>query len=311
MTLLDLEISLVNTNNRELLRACLHSLPAACEGLRWHVTVVDNASDDGSEAMVAEEFPWATLLRNERRLGVTSNHNRVIRAALGDGNARYLALLNEDTEPHPGALSDVVRFCDERPRIGLATARLLAPDGVEQPALAKFPTLGNEFWSTVRPGRPAAATENGWIGTCCAVVRSSALREVGPLDERFFIFYDDTDLGARLRDAGWQIAVCPDASIVHHEHQTVHKRHFSHDMERQMMRSRYLYFRKHHGRAEARVVASLCRGALLPRLAKAFLLYGSRRDSGEREKARVIWSLVRYDPRVPLPHERRLTEASS
>jgi N-acetylglucosaminyl-diphospho-decaprenol L-rhamnosyltransferase len=304
----DVEISLVNTNNRELLRACLRSLPAACEELDWHVTVVDNCSDDGSAEMVAREFPWAGLLRNSHRLALTGNNNRVIRPALEDGTTRYVLLLNEDTELHPGSVTNLVRFCDEEPQIGLASARFFDPAGVEQPALAEYPTLGNEFWSTLRPGQPSRFLEKGWIGTSCALVRTEALRQVGPLDERFFIFYEDTDLGARLRDAGWKLAVCPNASFLHQGHGTVCKPSLSRDMDAQLMRSRYLYFHKHHGSVQAIVAASLCRAGLPPRLVKARLLHLARRDGEEREKARRLWSLVRYDPRIPLPHELRLAD---
>src|ERR1700716_785682 len=73
---LEVEISLVNTNNRALLNACLASLPEACAGLNWHVTVVDNESRDGSAEMVATEFPSARLIRNAKRLGFGANHNQ-------------------------------------------------------------------------------------------------------------------------------------------------------------------------------------------------------------------------------------------
>ena len=91
--LLDVEISLVNTNNRALLQACLASLREACVGLNWHVTAVDNESRDGSTEMVAKEFPAARLIRNTRRLGFGANHNQVLGPALGSG-IRYALILN-------------------------------------------------------------------------------------------------------------------------------------------------------------------------------------------------------------------------
>src|SRR3989442_15532756 len=74
---LDVEVSLVNTNNRDLLRSCLASLPHAAGALAWHATVVDNASDDGSPEVVRTQFPWARLIENSRRAGFSANHNRV------------------------------------------------------------------------------------------------------------------------------------------------------------------------------------------------------------------------------------------
>src|SRR5215204_4177973 len=66
---IDVQVSLVNTNNRDLLRKCLASIPAACDGLSWKATVVENASADGSAEMVRNDFPWARLIENDRRLG--------------------------------------------------------------------------------------------------------------------------------------------------------------------------------------------------------------------------------------------------
>jgi hypothetical protein len=74
-------------------------------------------------------------------------------------------------------------------------------------------------------------------------------------------------------------------------------------MERQMLRSRYLYFRKHHGRHTAKLVVALVRTALGVRAAKAFLAGSMRGDRGERRLAGLLWTLARYDPGVPLAHE--------
>src|ERR1700737_1865242 len=106
------EISLVNTNNRALLNACLASLPEACAGLNWHVTVVDNESLDGSAEMVATRFPTAQLIRNAKRLGFGANHNQVLVPAL-ESHVRHVLILNEDTELDPGSVRELVAFADQ------------------------------------------------------------------------------------------------------------------------------------------------------------------------------------------------------
>src|SRR5947209_7125263 len=78
----DVAISIVCTNNRPALEGCLDALPAACEGLRWRATVVDNASMDGTSQLVRERFDWVTLVRNERRHGFAHNHNLTLLPAL-------------------------------------------------------------------------------------------------------------------------------------------------------------------------------------------------------------------------------------
>ena len=94
----DISISLVNTDNRDLLLACLESLPGAAEGITLQTIVIDNASTDGSAAAVRERFPGAEVVEREQRHGFGANHNEAIRRSTG----RYVLILNEDTVLHPG-----------------------------------------------------------------------------------------------------------------------------------------------------------------------------------------------------------------
>jgi GT2 family glycosyltransferase len=308
---LDVEVSLVNTNNRDLLRTCLASLPEAAGTLNWRATVVDNASDDGSPEVVRLEFPWARLIENAQRVGFSANHNQVIGYVVSHDSARYVLVLNEDTELESGSLEKLVSFADREDRLGAAGPRLVEEDGREQPSYFRFPAVLEQFWSTLRPGQPPRrATTTGWLNGSCLLVRTEALRRVGPLDARFFIFFEDTDLGIRLHRAGWRSAVCESSRVVHHGHQTVSQSDVGTHMERQMLRSRYLYFRKHRGGHTAELAVALVRVALGVRAAKAFLAGSMTGDRGERRLAGLLWGLARYDPVAPLPHESMPTGAS-
>lgn len=301
---LDVEISIANTNSRELLRGCLESLPAACDDLLWHATVIDNASSDGSAEMVLHEFAWAGLIENYAPRGFSANHNKVLRRALDD-DARYILILNEDTVLRAGSIRGLVRFCDANARLGAAGPIIEGDDGALQRSFFSFPTLINQAAACLRPGRqPRAASREGWLNGSCVLVRASALREIGLLDERFFIFFEDTDLGFRLRRAGWESAVCSSARILHYGHQVVSQPAYGNRMERQMLRSRYLYFRKHHGTVRARFLAVVVRGALAIRAVKAFASSSFLRNCDERGLATILWDLASYDPRVALSHER-------
>jgi GT2 family glycosyltransferase len=309
---LDVEVSLVNTDNRDLLRACLASLPEAAGALSWNATVVDNASDDGSSEVVRLEFPWARLIENPRRAGFSANHNQVIADVVRHDSARYVLVLNEDTELEPGSVEELVSFADREDRLGAAGPRLVEADGREQVSYFRFPGLLEQFWSTIRPGQPPRpAKTTGWLNGSCLLVRTEVLRRVGLLDPRFFIFFEDTDLCLRLHRAGWRSAVCGSSRVVHHGHKTVSQSGVGMHMERQMLRSRYLYFRKHHGRHTAALVVALVRMALGVRAGKAFLTGSVTRDGGERKLAGLLWSLARYDPVAPLPHESTATGAMS
>jgi GT2 family glycosyltransferase len=295
---------LVNTNNRDLLRACLASLPEAAGALSWHATVVDNASDDGSPEVVRLEFPWARVIENPQRAGFSANHNQVIGDVVSHDSARYVLVLNEDTELESASLEELVSFADREDRLGAAGPRLIEKDEREQVSYFRFPGVLEQFWSTLRPGQaPRRAEMAGWLNGSCLLVRTEALRRVGLLDARFFIFFEDSDLGMRLHRAGWRSAVCATSRVVHHGHQTVSQSGVGTQMERQMLRSRYLYFRKHHGRHTAALVAALVRMALGVRAGKAFLTGSITRDGGERRLAGLLWNLARYDPGVPLAHE--------
>jgi GT2 family glycosyltransferase len=135
------------------------------------------------------------------------------------------------------------------------------------------------------------------------LLRTEALRQVGTLDERFFIFFEDTDLCERLRWAGWESAVCEKASIVHHGHMTVALASAGSVWEWQMLRSQYLYFCKHRGRLAGLRLSGLVRGALLIRATKALAMSTLNRDRSERETANLLIDLVKYDPWKRLPHE--------
>ncbi|GAC1361642.1 MAG: hypothetical protein NVSMB32_00910 [Actinomycetota bacterium] len=300
--MLDVCISVVNTNNAELLVRCLRTLPDACAGLSWAITVVDNASSDGSAEAVERLFPDVSLIRNRRRQGFSANHNLVIRPIIRERSARYVLILNEDTELDPGSVTELVKLCDADPEIGAAGPGITGTDGAEQPSLLPFPSVLREVRSTLRQPLHRPVTK-GWLNGSCVLARVAALEVIGPLDERFFIFYEDTDLGIRLHRAGWKSARFPSAHILHHGHVTVSRPSVGSAMERQMLRSRYLYVLKHHRPLEAMSVSGLVRLWLLVRAAKAALEALAGGAAEERAHAHLLLGLGMYNPRTPLEHE--------
>ena len=133
----DLSVSVVSYRTPALLRQCLSALERERAQLDLDVTVVDNASGDGSAEMVAEDFPWVRLIRNDRNLGFGAAHNQALRVAGG----RYLLILNSDATPGVGALRTLVEFLDAHPRVAVAGPRLRYPDGRVQPSRRRFPTV--------------------------------------------------------------------------------------------------------------------------------------------------------------------------
>jgi GT2 family glycosyltransferase len=253
----DLSVSIVNTNSRALLLACLDSLA----GTQAEIVVLDNASEDGSADAVREQFPDVRVIAQSHRAGFGANHNTVIRATTG----RYVYVLNEDTTAGDWGFEALTAYLDAHPRVAALGPRLVYPDGRLQDSAWRFPTPLVSALGLATLGRLGVTQSRGnapravdWVMGAAVLLRRAALDEVGTFDEGFFLYSEEVDLQARLHRAGWDVHYFPRATVVHHESQ------FSADIpERrinEMWRSRHRYWRKHHSGAGARV-AALATGA--------------------------------------------------
>ncbi|MGI8407675.1 MAG: glycosyltransferase family 2 protein [Actinomycetota bacterium] len=305
---LDVEVSVVNHGDCELSRSCLSSLPVACEGLKWHATLVDNASDDGSAEILMAAFPELTVICNSKRHGFGENQNQVIGPAVESGNARYVLVLNNDTELGEGSVSELVKCADNDPKLGAVGPLTYNVDGSRQPSSFRFPTLAGALLSEVYPraaplGCEFAEKGEVWLGGACLLLRSDALRDVALFDTRFFLFFEDVDLARRLRDRGWGSALCAESTIMHHNHKTVEREDLQFPMACQLRRSYYLYVRKYHGTVAAASLAMVGRAALRIRAGVDEITGRLRHDEEAAERAAALRSLALYDPRRALPHE--------
>jgi N-acetylglucosaminyl-diphospho-decaprenol L-rhamnosyltransferase len=277
----DLSVSIVNTNSRALLLACLDSLA----GTAAEIVVLDNASEDGSAEAVRERFPDVRVIAQSHRAGFGANHNTVIRATTG----RYVYVLNEDTTAGDWGFEALTAYLDTHPRVAALGPRLVYPDGRLQDSAWRFPTPLVSALSLATLGRLGVTQSRGdvphvvdWVTGAAVVLRREALDEVGLFDEGFFLYSEEVDLQARLHRAGWEVHYFPRVSVVHHESQ------FSADIpERrinEMWRSRHRYWRKHHTGAGARV-AALTTGAQYA--VRAALSPVARRDPGLGARMRL------------------------
>ena len=270
----DLSVSIVNTNSRELLLACLETL----RGTDAEIVVLDNASEDGSVDAVRERFPDVRVLAQDFRAGFGANHNTVIRSTAG----RYVYVLNEDTTAGDWAFERIVEYLDAHPHVAALGPRLVYPDGRLQDSAWRFPTPLVSTLGLLTVGKLGVKQSHGdsaravdWVMGAALVLRREALEEVGLFDEEFFLYSEEVDLQFRLRQAGWEVHYFPDARVVHHESQ------FSADIpERrinEMWRSRHRYWRKHHSGTGARVAALATGGQYAVRAAAAPLVRQSPR----------------------------------
>jgi GT2 family glycosyltransferase len=225
---MDLSVIIVSWNTKALLAVCLETTVRGLAGLDAEIIVVDNASEDGSPDMVAERFPGVRLLRNECNVGFAAANNQAMAIARG----RHVLLLNSDTEVRGDVLRAMVRQADAHPAIGALGCRVLNPDGSLQPtcfrapwpgrllaaavALHKIPLVGRLGDERMRHWRRDDERDVDVVTGCCLLARREAIEAVGPLDEQFFFYGEETDWCLRLRRAGWAVRFAPVGEIIHH-----------------------------------------------------------------------------------------------
>src|SRR5918999_1722337 len=231
--------------------------------------VVDHGSSDGTPDFVREHFPEVRLIEAENR-GLGAGWNR----GLAETDSRYVLLLNADAWLVGDASSRLVAFADSRPRAAIVGPRLLNPDGSLQRSVRGFPTpwrLATEYFGLRKLAPRSRAVNAFYAGGfdhdevreveflmgACMLVRREAVDEVGPLDEAFFLFSEETDWCYRFVQAGWQVLFFPGAECVHVGAASHGGRFF-----RENVRGHLRFLAKHRGEREAERARRLLRAAL-------------------------------------------------
>jgi N-acetylglucosaminyl-diphospho-decaprenol L-rhamnosyltransferase len=249
-------VVVVSRDVRSLLAKCLESLHSAPV---TEVLVVDAASADGSDSLVADQFPEVRLVRSRENLGFTRGNNWALRLVRGG----YVMLLNPDTVVEPGAIERLVGYLDTHPDVGAVGPKLVYPDGTVQSSRRRFPTrltgfvestvlerwLGNSaILRRYRLADRSAEEEQDvdWLMGAAILLRREALEQAGIFDERFFMYSEEIDLCRRLRLAGWRVAYLPTAVVVHHEGRSSEQNLRGRNVH--FHESRFRYYRKHFGK---------------------------------------------------------------
>lgn len=287
---MDLSVIILSWNVRDLLRACLRSLPLASGAIE--VIVVDAGSADGSTDMVRREFPGVRLVARSENLGYSRGNN----LGLAEAHGRYLLLLNPDTEVEAGALEAMVDYMDAHPDVGVLGPRLVFADGRPQSTRRRFPTLLTALIESTWLQRwvPRSAlrryycddlpsddtVEVDWVVGAALLIRREAHTAAGGLDESFFMYSEELDWQRRLRAAGWKVVHFPEARVVHHaarsSAQVPAATHIRFNI------SKVRYFRKYHGR----VVGGALRWYLLGHFAVQLALEWAKGQVGHKRALR-------------------------
>ena len=262
-----LAIVIVSYNTRDLLRDCLRSIGPGGAACALDIWVVDNASRDGSVAMVRAEFPRVHVIDSPRNGGYAYANNLALREIVRTEGAGlrtesmptpaqfsvlspqsyvpdYVLLLNPDTIVPPGALDALVRFMEAHPAIGACGPKLLLGDGSLDVACRRsFPTpeiafyrmtgLARLFPRSPRFGRynmshldPDLQIEVDSVVGACMLVRGAVVREVGLLDEAYFMYGEDLDWAYRIKQYGWKIMYVPSVAVHHYKRASSRQRPF-------------------------------------------------------------------------------------
>lgn len=222
-----LSVVIVNWNTRNLLRNCLASVRD--ETLVSHeVWVVDNGSDDGSQAMVRDEFPDVHLIANADNRGFAAANNQAFPLCQGE----YVLLLNSDTVVLDGALDKMVAHMHAHDQVGALGCKLLNADGSLQPSAHNFYSTAGSLienraltmlWARRYARTPfleffdhSIARRVDWVCGAVLMVRRAVLHDIGMLDDSFFMYGEELDWQMRMRKAGHQVWFMPQARIVHY-----------------------------------------------------------------------------------------------
>ncbi len=278
-------VIIVNWNAKDLLRNCIISIKQQTR-CSFEIIVIDNASSDGSAAMVQSEFSDVVLIANHDNRGFAAANNQGILIAKG----QYVLLLNPDTIILDGAIDTMIEWSDRREDVGCAgcsgagrcryhSKNLLCRPNAAEAAACRDGFAPNAFGYlaillilSTAGGTGRSARDVDVVSGMFMLIRRSVLDHVGLLDEAFFIYAEEADLCRRIRNAGLRCSFTPVARILHLDGGGKSTDQVKPRMHIQLQKSLLLYIRKHHGFAGMVVtkamyvtIASLRMGCLLMR----------------------------------------------
>ncbi len=264
----DVSIIIVNWNTKDLLKNCINSVYQTINNLIFEIIVVDNASADGSMEMIKQDFPQVIGIANQKNRGFGAANNQAFAVMKG----KYALLLNTDALLTPEAVNKLWAFCETNNQAAIVCGQLLNADGSKQNSIASFPSLLTLATNTSLleylfpqkfPSKRYQHTKSIEVDSAigaCMMIRKKALDEAGAFDERYFFFFEETDLAYAMHQAGWKTYYVPDAFIYHLQGQSIGSNVRS---RIEFYRSRYKFFSKWHSRNYYLFARTLIFGRLL------------------------------------------------
>ena len=291
----------LNYRTAEMTLQAVEAALREMEGLAGAITVVDNDSGDGSYeaiALAVMERGWSRVrvLQSGHNGGYGAGNNFGISHGLPDGSAPdYIYILNSDAFPESGAIRALVEHLEAHPEVGLAGSRVHGADGEYHQTAFRFPTVFSEFENGASTGpiswllrryvvampEPQEALTVDWLVGASLMVRHNVFEKLGGFDERFFLYFEETDLCLRAQRAGWTAVYLPQSRVMHIESVSTGMKTMSR-MPAYWFDSRLWYFSKNHGVLYAAMATlALLTGTLISRIRRLF----SQRRPGRHKLA--------------------------
>jgi GT2 family glycosyltransferase len=292
---MELSVLIVNYKARAELQNCLESLYENTRVRPMEVIVVDNASDDGSVEMLEQNFPEVRVIANQENIGFARANNAAMRVSQG----RFSLLLNNDTLVQPGAVDTMLQLIIARDDVGAVGPLLRNDDGTVQISYGAMVDLHTEMWQrflSTRYESGARWTRNkierrskdeayvDWVSGACLLLRKELSGKKLFFDESFFMYLEDVDLCATVRELGYRVLYTPDAEIIHLKGKSVES-----NVERvalEYRRSQLYFYLKHYGRGKLR----LLKGYLLVKLMLGWLKGKPAQRDLRRRLLALVWS---------------------
>ncbi len=222
----EISIIIVSYNVKDLLQKCLTRVGNCVRNLDCEIFVVDNNSGDGSADMVADSFATVRLIRSAKNIGFAAGNNLAIRQASGE----LILLLNPDSYLGDGSIEAMLGCMRKISRCGILGVRQVDENGVFQPSARRFPGiwwkllsrsgLANYNSKSRRLSGPdftdcSETCEADWVVGSCFLIRRRLLDEIGLLDERYFLYFEEVDFCLQAKRAGWKVFYFPQVSVTH------------------------------------------------------------------------------------------------
>ena len=285
----DIVVVVLNYKTPDLAVLAAQSAAAAMADCGGAIVLVDNDSPDGSfqrmiDATRSVEWPAhldVQVLQSGRNAGFGAGNNFGIHAGLEIcPTAEFIYILNPDAQVEPNAISALVDYMNDHPKVAIAGSWVYGEDGADHCSAFRFPGLASEFESSVRLGPvtrllkkhvlplhiPETSGPVGWILGASMLVRRSALNEIGLFDETFFLYFEETDLCLRAHRAGHEVHFVRESRVCHIGSVSTGMGTWQRTPS-YWYQSRWYYFSKNHSRAYAiSATALMVLGTVLWRL---------------------------------------------